>query len=151
VRGLLRSLALGRAVGLVAVGTGLVLGATYLPAPINVGHGTSPPAAMGTHAAPVTATQSICPGPEALGIEGVTDSPAQTVWVAGVAAPVASLPSGFVSGPGDGSLTMSGLPSGGQWAAPVAERGQVVSGQLSTARSALVAGAGAMAPGTVAT
>jgi len=151
VRGLLRSLALARAVGLVAVGTGLVLGATYLPAPINVAQGTSPPTAMRTHAEPVTATQSICPGPEALGIEGVPDSPAQTVWVAAAAAPVASLPSGFVTGQGDGSLTIGGLPSGGQWAAPVTVRGQVVSGQLSTARSALVVGAGAMAPGTVAT
>ena len=68
-----------------------------------------------------------------------------------MAAPVASLPSGFVAGPGAGSLTMSGLPSGGTWAAPVTVRGQVVSGQVSTAQSALVAGAGAMAPGTVAT
>lgn len=151
MRGLLRSLALARAVGLVAVGTGLVLGATYLPAPINVAQGTSPPTAMRTHAEPVTATQSICPGPEPLGIEGVPDSPARTVRVAAAAAPMASLPSGFVTGQGDGSLTIRGLPSGGQWAAPVTVRGQVVSGQLSTARSALVAGAGAMAPGTVAT
>ncbi len=149
--GLLRSLAPVRALALVAVYAGLLFGATHLPTPINVAQPTSPAARITNHADPLTRTRSICPGPEALGVEGLPGSPAQTVSVAAASAPVASLPSGFVTGAGDGSLTLSGLPSGGTWPAPVTVRGQVVSGQVSTPRSALVAGAGAMAPGTVAT
>jgi len=147
----LRSAALARAVALLAAGVGLALGATYLSAPINVAQGVSPATATRTHADPVTQTQPICPGPEALGVEGLPDSSAQAVSVAAAAAPLESLPSGFVTGPGVGALTMSGLPQGGTWAAPVTVRGQVVSGQVSTARSVLVTGVGAMAPGTVAT
>jgi len=147
----LRSLSVPRAVALVAVGVGLALGATHLPAPINLARGTRPDTTTGTHADPVTQTRSICPGPEALGVEGLPDSPAQTVTVATVSAPVASLPSGFVAGAGAGSLTMSGLPSGGTWPAPVTSRGQVALAQIAVARSALVTGVGSMAPGTVAT
>jgi hypothetical protein len=145
MRGLLRSSAV------VAVGAGLVLGASYLPAPINLVHGTSPGPATKAHSEPVPYTQSICPGPEALGIQGLPDSLAQTVSVAAVAAPVAALPLGFTAGQGAGSLTISGLGSGQWWTAPVTVRGQVVSGQISTAQSALISGVGAMAPGTVAT
>ena len=61
------------------------------------------------------------------------------------------MPSGFVAGAGAGSLTMSGLPSGGTWPAPVTSRGQVALAQIAVARSALVTGVGSMAPGTVAT
>jgi hypothetical protein len=104
-----------------------------------------------THADPVTQTQSICPGPEGLGVEGLADSSAQTVSLAAAVAPVAALPAGFIPGPRDGSLTISGLPSGGSWSAPVTVRGQVAFGQVSTAQSALVTGSGSMAPGTVAT
>jgi hypothetical protein len=143
--------ALPRAAALVAVGVGLALGATHLPAPINLAHPTSPATAARTHADPVTQARSICPGPEALGVEGLPDSSPQAVSVAAVGAPPESLPPGFVTGPGIGSLTMSGLPSGGTWPAPARGSGQVVAGQISTARSALVTGAGSMAPGTVAT
>ena len=149
--GPLRSSALARAVALVAVGLALALAATHLPARVNLAQVTSLATATRTHADPVTQTQPVCPGPEALGVEGLPDSPAQTVSVAAVVAPPASLPSGFVTGLGVGSLTMSGLPSGRTWPAPVTGRGQVVSGQVSTARSVLVTGAGSMAPGTVAT
>ncbi len=145
------ALALARAVGLVAVGVGLVLGATYLPAPINLAQGATPTRATRAPAEPVTQTRLICPGPEALGIEGLPDSLPQTVSVAAAAAPVESLPPGLVTGPGDGSLAISGLPSGGKWAVSATVRGQVVSGQVSTARSALVTGAGTLAPGVVAT
>ena len=145
MRGVLRSLAVG------AAGAGLVLGAAYLPAPLNLAHGTSPGPATTAHAEPVTQAQTICAGPEALGIAGLPDSLAQTASVTAVTAPAASLPSGLAVGQGAGSLTISGLPPGGTWAAPVTDRGQVVSGQISTAQSALITGAGAIAPGTVAT
>jgi Family of unknown function (DUF5719) len=145
MRGLLRSSAV------VGVGAGLVLGASYLPAPINLVHVTSPGPSTKAHAEPVLHTQSTCPGPEALGIQGLPDSLAQTVSVAAVAAPVAALPLGFAAGQGAGSLTISGLGSGQGWTAPVTVRGQVVSGRISTPRSALISGVGAMAPGTVAT
>ena len=150
MRGLLRALAPVRVLGLVAVGVGLLLGATHLPAPINLAARTSSASATTNQADPVTQTQSVCPGPEALGVEGLAASPAQTVSLVAAAAPVESLPSGFVTGQG-GSLTFSGLPSGGRWAAPGTVRGQVVLGQVSSAQSVLVTGAGAMAPGTVAT
>lgn len=151
MRGPLGSSAPARAAGLVALGLGLVLVATFLPAPINLAHGTGSGAAATVHAGPVALTRSICPGPQTLGIEGLPDSSEQTVSVLAAGAPEAALPAGFAPGQGDGSLTISGLPAGGRWAEPVAVRGQVVSAQLSTARSALITGVGAMAPGTVAT
>lgn len=101
-------------------------------------------------AEPVTQTRSVCPGPEALGVEHLPKAPPQTVTVAAASAPVASLPAGSDTGQGAGSLTISGLPSGGRWPAPVTVRGQVLTAQLTAARSTLVTGAGAMAPGTVA-
>ena len=145
MRGVLRSFAV------TAAGTGLVLGATSLPAPLDWAHGTSPAPTTTAHAVPVAVAQTICPGPEALGVAGLKDSLAQIASVTAVAAPVASLPAGFAAGQGAGSLTISGLPPGGTWSAPGTVRGQVVSGQISTAQSALIAGAGALAPGTVAT
>lgn len=151
MRGLPRSLAIGRTAGLVAVGAGLILGAAYLPAPINVAPAASPRTVTRAVADPVTRTVSICPGPEALGVEGLKDSAAQTVSVMAAAAPVASLPPGFTPGKGKGSLTVSGLPPGGSWGAPVTLRGQGVSARLSAARSAMVTGSGELAPGTVAT
>jgi Family of unknown function (DUF5719) len=145
MRGLLRSLAV------VAAGSGLVVGATYLPAPVSLAQGAGPGPATRALAEPVTKAQPVCPGPEALGIEGLPDSVPQTVSVTAVAAPVTSLPAGFVAGQSAGSLRISGLPSAGTWAAPATARGQVVRGKISTAQSALVTGAGAIAPGTVAT
>jgi Family of unknown function (DUF5719) len=147
----LRHVALPRALALVAVAIGLDLGATHLPAPINLAHAASSRTAGGSHVDPVTQTQSICPGPEALGVQGVPDASAQTVSVAAVGAPLAALPSGFVTSPGAGSLSLSGLPFGGAWAAPTTAAGHVIVGQISDARSALVTGAGSMAPGAVAT
>lgn len=140
-----------RSLAFLGAGIGLVLGATFLPAPINLVDGSSSKAATKPNAEPLGATQTICPGPEALGIAGLPDSVAQSVSVAAAAAPVESLPSGFAAGQISGSLTLSGLPSGGVWPVPVAARAQVVSGQISTPRSALVTGAGPIAPGTVAT
>ena len=143
--------ALPRAVALVAAGIGLALGTTHLPAPINLAQVASPHGADLSHVAPVTQTQSICPGPEALGVQGLPDASAQTVSVAAVGAPLAALPSGFVTSPGAGSLTLSGLPLGGAWGPPATAGGHVIVGQISDARSALVTGAGSMAPGAVAT
>ena len=148
--GLLRSLAV------VAAGTGLVLGATYVSGPLNLVRPAAAATASTkhadtTHADPVAVAQTICPGPEALGVAGLQDSRVQTSSLTAVTAPLASLPTGFAAIQGAGSLTFSGLPVGGTWAAPATVRGQVVSGQISTAQSALVAGAGAIAPGTVAT
>jgi Family of unknown function (DUF5719) len=145
MRGLLRSLAV------VAAGSGLVLGATHLPGPLNLAQKAGAGPATKAHAEPVTKAQTICPGPEALGIEGLPDSVRQTVSVTAVAAPPGSLPAGFAAGQSAGSLTISGLPPGGTWAAPATVRGQAVPGQILTAQSALVTGAGAIAPGTVAT
>ena len=148
MRGLLRSL------GVVAAGSGLVLGATHLQAPLHLAQGSSQASdgqATKAHTAPVTRSQRICACPEALGIQGLPDSAGQTVDLAAVTAPLASLPAGFAAGKVAGSLKISGLPSGGRWSAPATARGQVVPGQISTPRSALVTGAGAMAPGTVAT
>ena len=145
MRGLLRSLSV------VAVGVGLVLFATYRPAAINLAQGMSPGPATKALAEPVVQTQSICPGPEALGIQGLPDSLAQTVSVTAATAPMAALPAGFTVGQGAGSLTISGLRSGEQGTVAVTVRGHVVSGQISSARPALITGAGALAPGTVAT
>ena len=145
MRGVLRSLAV------VAAGTGLVLGVGYLSAPLDLARVAGPGPAATARAEPVRQAQVICPGPEALGITGLKDSQAQTASVMASAPPVASLPSGFAAGPGAGSLTVSGLPSGGTWPSAVNVPGQVVSGQISTAQSALVAATGALAPGTVAT
>ena len=151
MRGSLRAFDPVRAFGLVAVGLGLLFGATHLPAPINLARQARSVAATTTRADPVTQTQSICPGPESLGVQGLPDSSAQTVSVAAVSAPLASLPLGFAAAKGPGSLTISGLPAGGTWPAPVTVRGQVLSGQVSTNRSTLATAADAMAPGTVAT
>ena len=151
MRGLLRALAPVRVLGLVAVGVGLLLGATQLPAPINLAPPTTSVAAGTTQADPVTQAESVCPGPETLGVEGLAASPPQTVSLVAATAPVESLPSGFVTRQGGGSLTLSGLPTGGTWAAPGTVRGQVVQGLLSSAQSVLVTGTGAIAPGTVAT
>lgn len=151
MRGFRQSLAGARAAGLLAVGIGLILGATHLPAPISLAPGASLRTSTKAVADPVPRTVSICPGPEARGVEGLRDSAAQTVAVMAAAAPVASLPAGFTPAKGSGSLTISGLPPGGSWASPVTLRGQVVSAQLSAARSAMVTGSGELAPGTVAT
>jgi hypothetical protein len=147
----LQSLAPVRAVGLLAVGVGLTLGATHLPAPLNLAQRAGAGVAEAKHADPVMQTRSICPGPESTGVEGLPDAAPQTVSVAAVAAPPESLPSGFVPAQANGLLALSGLPSGGAWESPVTVRGKVVSGRIATARSALVSGLGAIAPGTVAT
>ncbi len=145
MRGVLRVMAV------VVTGTGLVLGANHLPAPLDLARATAPAPAPRAQTGPIARAQAICPGPEELGIAGLKDSRVQISSVTAVAAPLASLPVGFAAAQGSGSLTLSGLPAGGTWSAPVTVRGQSVSGQISTAQSALVAGAGAIAPGTVAT
>lgn len=145
MRGVMRSLAVA------AAGTGLVLGATYLATPLNLAQGTSPGPALTAHTEPIAAAETICPGPEALGVAGLKDSLTQAASVTAVAAPAASLPGWFAVGKGAGSLTISGLPSGGKWGAAATVRGQVVTGQISRAQSALIAAAGAVAPGTIAT
>jgi Family of unknown function (DUF5719) len=150
MRGLWGQLALPRAVGLVAVGVGLVIGATHLPVPINLAHGTGA-AVKNAQADPVTQTRPLCPGPEALGVEGLADSLAQTVSVAAVSAPPASLPAGFATGQGCGSLTLGGLAPGGTLAGPMTGRAQIILAQVSTATSVLVTGVGSLAPGTAAT
>jgi len=143
--GILRSLVVA------AAGTGLVLGASYVSAPLSLVHPPAAVPALTAHADPVAMAQTICPGPEALGVAGLKDSRVQISSVTAVTAPLASLPAGFAAAEGAGSLTLSGLPVGGTWAAPSTVRGQVVSGKVSTAQSALVAGDGAIAPGTIAT
>ena len=145
MRGVLRSLAVALA------GSGLVLGAAHLPAPLSLARGNSHAPATTPRVEPVTAAQAICPGPEALGIDGLRDSLAQVVSVTAAAAPESALPTGLGVGQNTGSLTMSGLPTGGRWADPLSVRGQTTSATISTAQSALVAGDGAMAPGTIAT
>jgi len=150
MRGLPRSLAPARAAGLVAVGAGLVLGTTYLPAPVKVADRTSPAAVTGGIAEPVTQTRSICPGPETLGVEGLAAPSAQTVSVTAMGAPAQALPSGFATAGGAGSLAVSGLPPGGGSAVPVGVRSRAISIHQSTARAALITGTGVLAPGTVA-
>jgi hypothetical protein len=145
MRGVLRSLAVA------VTGSGLVLGVAYLPAPLILARGTSHGPAATPRVEPVTQTQAICPGPEALGIAGLRDSLAQVVSVTAATAPEFALPAGLAVGKNAGTLTLSGLPTGGTWAGPVTVRGQTTSATISTAQSALVAGEGAMAPGTVAT
>lgn len=144
MRGVLRSSAV------FAAGAGLVLGATYLPSRVILAHEAAA-AASSAQVEPVVVAQSICPGPEALGIAGLADPAAQKVSVTAAAAPVAVLPPGSPAGQGTGSLTISALGSGDALAAPVIVRGKVVFGAISTARPVLVSGVGAMAPGTVAT
>ena len=145
MRGVLRSLAVGVA------GSGLVLGAAYLPAPLSLARETAHSPTTTPRVEPVTAAQAICPGPEELGVAGLKDSRVQVVSVMAVTAPDRALPTGLADGRGAGSLKLSGLPTGGKWAAPVTVRGHALSAKISTAQSALAAGGGAMAPGTVAT
>ena len=147
----LRPLALTRVAWLAAVSVWLVVAANYLPEPVNLALGTRLATSARTAAGPLTQARLVCAGPETLGVEGLAKSPPQEVSVTAASAPVAALPSGFVAAHAEGSLTIGGLPTGGKWAAPIRVRGQVVSGQVSTARSALVTGTGALAPGTVAT
>jgi len=149
VRGFPPGLAPVRAATLVAVGTGLILGATSLPEPVSLARGAASAQAIGPQADPVTLTRAVCPGPEALGVEGLHGSSAQTVSVAAASAPALALPAGTATGSG-GSLMFDGLPAGGAWPGPASLRGQVISGPVSTARSALATGSGAMAPGTAA-
>jgi hypothetical protein len=134
-----------------AAGTALVLGATQVSAPLNLVPRAAAVPALTSHADPVAMAQTICPGPEALGVAGLKDSRVQISSITAVTAPIAALPNGFAVVQGAGSLTLSGLPAGGTWSAPATVRGQVVSGRISSAQSALVAGDGAIAPGTVAT
>ena len=143
--GILRSLVVA------AAGTGLVLGATQVSTPLDLVHPAAAVPALAAHADPVPMAQIICPGPEALGVAGLKDSRVQISSITAASAPLAALPAGFAPSQGAGSLTLSGLPGGGTWAAPATARGQVVSGQISTAKSVLVSGDGALAPGTVAT
>ncbi len=150
MRGFPPGLAPVRAAMLVAVGAGLILGATSVPAPVNLAGGTASDMVTRPRADPVTLARAICPGPEALGVEGLRGSPSQTVSVGAASAPRSALPPGS-DGRGSGSLTISGLPPVGAGAGQVTARGEVVSGQVSTARSVLVSGTGAMAPGTAAT
>jgi len=145
MRGVLRSLAVA------AVGTGLVVGVAYLPSPVFLAHRTVEGPAAAASAQLVTQAQAICPGSEALGIADLKDSRVQITSVTAVAAPAEALPSGLAAAQTPGSLTIAGLPAGGTWAAPVTVRGRTISGEISTAQSALVAGTGAMAPGSVAT
>ncbi|MEO8556015.1 MAG: DUF5719 family protein [Actinomycetota bacterium] len=145
MRGVLRSLAVA------AAGTGLVVGAANLAGPMFLAQRTPQGPAASASARLVTQAQAICPGSEALGVAGLKDSRVQVTSVTAVAAPAEALPKGLAAAQTAGSLTIGGLPSGGTWAAPVTERGQTISGQISAAQSALVTGAGAMAPGIVAT
>ena len=145
MRGVLRSLAVA------AAGTGLVVGAAHLASPMFLAQRSVQGPAAAASAQLVTQAQAICPGSEALGIAGLKDSRVQVTSVTAVAAPAEALPSGVVAAQTAGSLTIGGLPSGGTWAPPVTVRGRTISGKISTAQSALVAGTGAMAPGTVAT
>jgi len=140
-----------RSVAVVAAGTGLVVGALYVPGSLDLARGAGPGESLTAHTQPISVAQAICPGPEALGVSGLKDSVAQTAYVAALAAPAASLPGWFAAGQGAGSLALSGLPSGGTWAAPATVRGQAVAGQITTAQSALFAAGGDVAPGTVAT
>lgn len=145
MRGVLRSLTVAVA------GSGLVIGVAYLPAPLSLVRGASHAPAAAPLVEPISQAQAICPGPEALGIAGLRDSLAQVVAVTAAAAPEAALPAGLAIGQSAGTLRLSGLPAGGTWADPVTVRGQTTSATISTAQSALAAGDGAMAPGTVAT
>lgn len=151
MRGLPRSLAPERAAALVAVGAGLALGASSLPAPVRLADMPSPGAVTRGMTEPVTQTRSVCPGPEALGVEGLPARAAQTVSVTAMGAPGEALPAGFAPGGGPGSLAISGLPPGGGSAVPVGVRNRAISIHQSTARSTLITGTGALAPGTVAT
>ena len=151
MRGFPRPLAPVRAAMLVAVGAGLILGATSLPAPVDLARGTASDTLTPPSADPVTLNRAICPGPEAIGVQGLRGSSSQTVSVGAASAPAAALTPGSGGSRGSGSLTISGLPPGGGGAAPATVRGRVISGQVSAARSVLVSGTGAMAPGTAAT
>ena len=151
MRGLPPSLDLARTAGLVVVGVALILGAAALPAPIDLAPRSDAETATRAVADPVGVTTLVCPGPESLGVEGLKDSSAQTVSVLASGAPAAALPPALAAGRSRGSLTISGLPQGGGFAAPATVRGQAVLAKISTARSALISGSGVLAPGTVAT
>lgn len=145
-------LALSRPVAVVAVGAALTTAATLVPGTVRIGEAS---AAEGTALAsevPVRNATLTCPGPETEGITGVSAVAGleTTVWAA--AAPQEAL-AGLVATPGEGALTVRGLPGGDQLAtanARPAGLGAAVRGASTaevTATGSLAAGIAALQTG----
>lgn len=147
-----------RATVVAAAGVGLVVGAHSATGSLeltshgtagantraNTGAGQGRPAALPE---PVTRSAVVCPGPEAMGVQGVK-SARQTVRVVATTAPGAVLPAG-VQPLGEGALRPTTLP-GGTDVPPVVTRGATTQQDVSTARSVLLSASGSLAPGLVA-
>jgi len=140
-----------RSVAVVALGAGLVAGATHVPRSFDLATGAHSAAAPAPASGevPVTSAELVCPGPETLGVPGVADAHAQTATVLSAAAPEAVLPPNARQA-GDGVLATSGLPAGGTWGR-TASRGAVLESPVTVPQSVLVTGSAALAAGAVAT
>ena len=144
-----------RVVAVAAVGAGLVVGADRLPGSLDV----SAPAAGGAvpvaRAVALTSSTTVCPGPQDLGVTGLPGTSASRgrVDLLGAAPPATALPAGVASA-GGGTLGFSALPGRGPLRTPLSggarDRGKVDTAYVSSAKSAVLSGTGALAPGAVA-
>lgn len=149
MRGLVRALAVA------AAGSGLVIGASCLPGSLDVSAPARNDAVPAARAVALSSSSSICPGPQDLGVTGLpgTATSRQRVDLLAAAPPAAALPAGLASA-GKGTLGFSRLPGAGTLGAPLTagdrDRARVLTASESSARSAVLAGAGTLAPAAVA-
>lgn len=138
---------IARTVFAAAAGAGLVAGAMQVSGAVAVGPTTNPDSVREGSTTTVKSSEVVCPGPELRGVEGLPDLPVDTtVWAA--TAPVRALTGLRLPEP-KGSITMTGIPSGGS-PAPATARGAVTSKAYSKAGAAVVRGTQSLAPGLAA-
>jgi hypothetical protein len=151
-----------RVVIVLALGTGLVLGARQLPdlryrAAGVTANADGTATGVSSAAKPVTRSALVCPGPETVGVKGVDAKTAVAPTTIRVAAPPTDLLSGTLgpaaSTSSSGSVEASVIGGSGKAAAlgftSLVAPG-TASAQTSTARSLLLTGQGALAPGLAA-
>ena len=139
---------IARAALAAAAGAGLVVAANAVPGALALGPAGETDRAVAGRTAAVRGAALVCPGPERMGTPGIPD--VRTVAsVAATAAPLRAL-TGLKLPSEAGSLTISGMPSGGS-SAPVTERGKGTTRDFAAAGAATVSGTGSLAPGLAAT
>ena len=126
-----------------------------LPGSLDVSAPAARDVVPAARAVALTSSTTVCPGPQDLGVTGLPGTSAShgRVDLLGAAAPAAALPAG-VAGAGGGTLAFSALPGKGALRTPLSggdrDRGKVVTAYVSSAKSAVLNGTGALAPGAVA-
>jgi hypothetical protein len=144
-----------RVVAVAAVGSGLVVGASRLPGSLNVSAPAAHDVVPAARAVALTSSTTVCPGPQDLGVTGLPGTSAShgRVDLLGAAPPAAALPAG-IAGAGGGTLAFSALPGKGPLRTPLTggdrDRGKVVTAYVSSAKSVVLDGTGALAPAAVA-